>query len=342
MPDVTIYTLAKELNMTPSMVSRAFSPSARISEDKRKIILAAAKKYNFSPNRLASRLSMKPVRIGVLINSKFDANSEKMIAGIKASHEELKDYKIQYDVTLLKAAEATEKDFRKALNRYKTYDGIILTGMSSSAYTPWINELCSVNPNVVQVQADNREAGSLFVSKHNEETASTLAAEFLYHVLKRSARKNVLLFTGDMESYLHANAQKSFAESCDSLGLSLLASVDMKDSEDYLHSILPAIFDRYKEQIDGIYITSGISSALCRYLEQHGLDIPLVAFDTYEDVKAYMQKGVISAAISQNVAKQMKIAFEMLVKHVITGETPPATVYTNVQLVLKSNMHQFD
>ena len=36
--NVTIYTLAKELNMTPSMISRAFSPNGKISEEKRKII----------------------------------------------------------------------------------------------------------------------------------------------------------------------------------------------------------------------------------------------------------------------------------------------------------------
>ena len=51
MSDVTIYTIAKELNMTPSMVSRAFNPEARISEEKRQIVLEAARKYNFSPNK---------------------------------------------------------------------------------------------------------------------------------------------------------------------------------------------------------------------------------------------------------------------------------------------------
>ena len=45
MPKVTIYTLAKELNMTPSMVSRAFNPDAKINEDKRTIVLKTAKKY---------------------------------------------------------------------------------------------------------------------------------------------------------------------------------------------------------------------------------------------------------------------------------------------------------
>jgi ABC-type sugar transport system substrate-binding protein len=55
-----------------------------------------------------------------------------------------------------------------------------------------------------------------------------------------------------------------------------------------------------------------------------------------------MKNGIISATIAQNVEDQMEKAFEMLVKHIITGEECPETVYTDVQLVLKSNIHQFE
>ena len=340
--EVTIYTLAKELNMTPSMVSRAFNPNAKINEDKRRIVLKAAEKYNFSPNKFASRLSMKSVHIGVLLNSTNPFIYEKMIAGVKDAHAELKDYKIQYDITHLNPLESTDSDIRKALERYKSYDGVIVTGMSAERYTELINELYEANPNVVQVQAINQEAKYLFASKHDETLASNLAAEFLHNCLKRSERKNILLFTGDMRSALHLSAANAFQGSCDALGLNLLSAVDMKDSEEYLASILDETFSLYGNQIDGIYITSGISGALCRYLEKKGYDIPFVAFDTHEDIKSYMKKDIISATIAQNVGNQMKMAFELLAKYLITGNECPKIVYTDIQLVLKSNMHQFD
>ena len=340
--EVTIYTLAEELNMTPSMVSRAFNPNAKISADKRRLVLETAEKYHFSPNRFASRMSMQAVRIGILINSRFHINSEKMIAGVKAAHAELKDYKVQYDITLLNPSECTNEELHQAIERYKSYDGIILTGMSAECYTGMINELSRANPNVVQVQAINREADYLFASKHDEKIASALAAEFLYNCLKKTERKNILLFTGNLQSALHASAANAFGASCEKLGLGLLATVDMKDNEAYFASILDATFARYGNQMDGIYITSGVSAPLCRYLEEKGYDIPFVTFDTYEDIKSYMRKGIISATIAQNVGDQMKKAFELLVKHLISGEECPKTMYTDVQLVLKSNMHQFD
>lgn len=342
MPNVTIYTLAKELNMTPSMVSRAFNPNGKISEDKRKIVLETAKKYNFSPNKFASRLSMKTVRIGILINSNFSVNIDKMILGVENAYTKLKDYKIKYDITIMNSIGNKLDDYKAVLCRYMNYDGVILTGVSSTVYTDMINELYKSNPNIVQVQAINKAANYLFASKHNEETASHLAAEFLYNCLKRCKRKNILLFTGDKESTLHSDAEAAFKDACEKLELNILDSIDMKDKEDYFAKIIPEILGKYSNETDGIYITSGFSVPLCRYIDKNKIDVPLVCFDTYEEIKAYMEKGVISAAIAQNVANQMETAFEILVNHLIAGEDCPKTIYTDVQLVLRSNIQQFD
>lgn len=341
MSDVTIYTLAKELNMTPSMVSRALNPEGKISEEKRKMVLAVAEKYHFRPNRFASRLSMKPIRIGVLICSKFKINSDKMIEGIRISHDELKDYKIEYDVSVFDSS-VSDGELSRILDRYQNADGFVLSGMSSARFTAVIDDLYAKKTNVVQVQSLNEEARTLFGSKHNERVASGIAADFLQNCLGRMPRKNLLLFTGDLASSIHANAASAFAEACRAAGMTLLATVDMKDDADYLRSLLPRVFGKYKEKVDGIYITSGVSLELCRYIEENGIDIPLVAFDTYGEIKRYMEKGIISAAISQNVTKQMKVAFEALVRHIMTGKEYPPVLYTDVNLMLKSNMHQFD
>lgn len=342
MSNVTIYTLAKELNMTPSMISRAFSANGKISDEKRKIILETAKKYDFTPNKFASRLSMKSVRIGILINSRFAVNTDKMIAGIENAYEKLKDYKIRYDITIMNSFENKSGDYIKGLNKYKNYNGIIIAGMSSEKYTDMLNALCKENPNVVQVQAINESVDCLFVSKHNEETASYLAAEFLYNCLKGRKRKNILLFTGDTDSALHSHADTAFKNACDELGLSVLKSVDMKDNEGYFSEIIPGIFEKHLKATDGIYMTSGLSSPLCRYIDENNIDIPFVSFDTYEEIKTYIKKGVISATIAQNVENQMETAFEHLVRHIIAEEICPKTIFTDVQLVLKSNIHQFN
>ena len=70
---VTIYTLAEKLNMSVSAVSRAFNPNSKLSAEKRKIILEAAEQYGYVQNKMASRLSQQPIRIGVLMRGRIEA-----------------------------------------------------------------------------------------------------------------------------------------------------------------------------------------------------------------------------------------------------------------------------
>ncbi len=335
MADVTIYTIAKELNMSPSMVSRAFNPDGKIREDKRQLVLKTAEKYGFSPNKFASRLSMKTVQIGVVINCKFKINTDKMLEGLRRAYEKFKDYKIKCEIDITN----TGKDASDLVMKYAGYDGIILAGFGAKKYADKISALAEKNPNIVQVQSVNEHADCLFTSKHDEKIAAEMAAEFLYNCLKNSNRKNVVLFTGDLETALHSNAKNAFEKACKELDLNILETADMKDNEDVLRCHTEHVFERYGDKIDGVYITSGESLSLCEYIQKSQKNISLVTFDIYDKIGEYLKNGVISATISQNVPQQMENAFEMLVRYLINGEKPRKTVYTDVQLVLKSNMH---
>lgn len=326
--------------MTASMVSRAFNPEGKINEEKRKLVLETAKKYNFSPNKFASRLSMRTIKIGILINSKFKINCDKMISGIKSAHELLKDYKIEYDITVFRSGEDDIADYEKTLSKYAAFDGIIVAGLSSNKYTSMLKKAYKTNKNIVQVQGINNETDYLFASKHNEETASSLAAEFLYNSLRFSKNKNVILFTGDRESTVHLLSEKFFKSACERFGLNIIECIDMKDSDDCLRRIVPEVFKKY--DVNGIYITSGISTSLCEYIEEKNLNIPFVGFDTHYKMKEYLAKDIVSATISQNVVMQMQSAFELLAKYIINGGSCEKTIYTDVQLVLKSNIQQFE
>lgn len=342
MANVTIYSLAKELNMTPSMVSRALNPGGKVSEEKRRLVLTAAKKYGFSPNKFASRLSMKTLRIGIIMNNRYGTIKEQMLSGIEEAHRQLKDYKINYDITILNPETSGADEYSDAMNKYADCDGIILSGMSSEKYAPLIRSALEQTPNIVQVQATNDELDCLFSSKHNEATASAVSAEFLHTCLRQSPRKNILLFTGDMESVLHKKAKEAFSSACEEYGLNLCDSVDMKDNEKYFKDILPSVFEKHEGEIDGIYITSGISLPLCEYLYERKIEVPLVVFDVHDHIKEYMKKGVVCAAIFQNVSKQMETAFTQLSKHIISGDKCEKVIYTDIHLVLKSNMRQYD
>jgi len=340
MAKVSIYTLAKELNMTPSMVSRAFTPGARIDPDKRKQVLDAAKKHNYVPNKFASRLSGHEIKIGVLINLKFKNDIDKILDGIANAYELLKSYKVVYDVTILDPENTPISIYENAFETYASFDGIILTGVNDNKYTALINSLYEKNKNIVQVQSINEKANCLFVIKQDEKAASYIAAEFLCNCLHFSDSKNVVLFTGNTENFVHASARNAFLEACNEFGLNVVEVYDMKYDEKFLEKAVLDAFNKHSD-IRGIYTTSSMSNEICRYLEKNQQSIPFVGFDINSDVRTYMEKGIMTSTIYQNVKKQAQIAFEKLVMHIIDGQKIEKIISTDVQLVFKSNIHKF-
>lgn len=334
---VTIYTLAEELNMTPSMVSRGLSPNGKVSKENREKILKAAEKYNYTANRHASRLSMKTLKIGVLIHSNFKIHVSEMLRGIEAAYEELKDYKIAYDVTVVYGEEKKKWECAEELNRYVDYDGVFICGFSSEKCIPMLKEFSEKNPNIVQFQSINNHIDYLFGSRHNEALASEMAAEFLNDCLRYKETKNVLLFTGSQESSVHSGAMKAFLKAADTYGLHVLECVDMQDSSQVLKECLPGLFEKYHDSIDGIYITSGVSIELCKFVENY--DCCLVTFDIYDELASYIEKRVVLASVFQDVFKQSKNAFEKFVRYSIDGEQVDKEIFTNINLITKSNLH---
>lgn len=339
--NVTIYTLAEELGMTPSMVSRAFNPNARIAKDKREAVLEAAKRYGFSPNKLASRLSQRTLKIGILIVYKAEHVRDGLLEGFAKGFDSTRDYKTEYTVTLVRAAEKSADKCREELFAFEDYDGVILSGFSSDLCAPLLREFSEVNPNLVFVQNLCEDAPRLFSSKHDEELAAALSAQLLYERLYHKERKNVLLFTGDLSSSVHKRARASFEKSCAELGLSVIDRIDMKDSDSFLAENIDGILDKYGEELDGVYITSGNSSVLCESLRSRGIDTSLVLSDVHSGVCESVADGVAFAAICQNFAQQAQVAFERLVEYLAGGRKPNDIYYSQVIPVFKSTLELY-
>ena len=65
---ITIYDIAKKLNITAATVSRALNNNTKISEATRELVLQTAKEMNYEQNKLAQALkSGKSYNVGVIV-----------------------------------------------------------------------------------------------------------------------------------------------------------------------------------------------------------------------------------------------------------------------------------
>lgn len=341
---VTIYTLAEELHVSPSAVSRAFNPTTRLNAEKRAKILALAEKYNFSPNRAAARLSRKEIKIGVLIINRIPAFYQPMYEGILAGEKEHSTEKVTADIRMLppddNAGTATLETLEEFKNKH--YDGIIVHGLYSQEIVMKINELTDNGIPVVTLHNDLPASRRLFNSTSNTSMTGAMAAELLKGFIP-SKEKRVVLFTGSMSSQIHQQLFLSFSNACRSEGLLLLQSYDTLDVPAFAEHLVEEAFETYPD-LNGIYVSSANSLAICEYLKQHDLGgkVALITSDVFSELNDYIRAGIVSASLYQDPFKQGKNAFVNLYRHIVERVTLPQIILSNTQIVLKSNLSLFE
>ena len=164
-----------------------------------------------------------------------------------------------------------------------------------------------------------------------------MAAQFLAIALGRSESKNVVLFTGSNVLEVHRDAEREFKE----FGLNLCAVYDMEDSEEILLRQTEELFKN--GTVDGIYISSGKSIPLCKYIKERGLsdNVTLETSDTYPELNEYVEDGTVKATIYQNFHDLAYNAFALLAQKIVDKAEVPKKISPRPELAIKSNLHLY-
>lgn len=128
--NISIYDIAKSLNVSASTVSRALQDHPRISSEVRKMVQKKAKEMNYKPNRMAVNLKLgKSNTIGVVVPNINRNFFSSVIDGI-----EEEAYREGYDVLICQSQESYEKE-KKIINSLAQgrVDGVIAS-IASGTY----------------------------------------------------------------------------------------------------------------------------------------------------------------------------------------------------------------
>ena len=337
---VTIYTLAEKLNMSVSAVSRAFNPNSKLSAEKRKIILEAAEQYGYVQNKMASRLSQQPIRIGVLMRGRIEAYYLKMLDGIKAAYADFQNYKVTCDIRTLSRDDFSADNACAVLEEFRSagYDGVILHGIYHEGIVAKVNELAEAGIKVVTLHNDLPASSRLFTSTTNTEYTGRMVAQ-LFDIFLPPDRRNIIAFSGSMQSLIHQGLIFSFSRCAMTLGLQLLQHYDTLDAPQIAERLVQEAFETH-ERIDAIYISCSNSIPICRYVDEHGLSdqVTIIASDIFDELNEYLRRGVVNATIFQDPFAQGYTAFEKLYYNLAENRPVPTFVTARPQIVLKSNL----
>lgn len=337
---VTIYTLAEKLNMSVSAVSRAFNPNSKLSAEKRKIILEAAEKYGYIQNKMASRLSQDPIRIGILMRGRIEAYYNQMLDGLKAAYMEYQNYKVTCELRTLSREHFSVSAACEILDSFLEagYDGVIVHGLYREEIIEKVNQLTEAGIKVVTLHNDIPASKRLFTSTTNTDITGHMVAQ-LFDIFLPKDRHNVLVFSGSMQSSIHQNLIFSFFHHAAAYRLNILRHYDTLDLPKIAETLVQEAFDTFSN-IDGIYISSANSMPIIRYLENNGLagQVKVIASDVFDELNVYLENGTVHATIYQDPFLQGYNAFEQLYYHIAELKPVPSHVLATPQIVLRSNL----
>lgn len=337
-----IYDIARLTGTTITAVSRAFDPKGKIDPAKRAAILSAAEKYGYRPNRAAGRLSGKAIRIGCVFLANIPEYYGELVAGIKSSCSKLADFKVECDIRLIQPGNGEEATVAEIFEEYLQggADGVLTNIKYNEASVEYIARLADAGIPCATVTSDAPDSRRAFSVQNDFETAGRMAAQLLSVT---TGGGNVMLFTGERDSYVQRHIIKGFSREASEDGLAVIGIYDTSDDPKLASEYAERAFAEHPDCV-GVYISTANSLPVIEYIKKSGRTgrVKIVASDVFPGLSEYIKDGTVAATIYQDPYGQAKTAFEKLYD-LITFKKPKKQIFTVVpQAVMKSNLHLYE
>lgn len=330
----TLKDIAEELQVSTNTVSKALNHKAKVSEELRAKIIETARRLGYEKNTYASRLSQKPITIGVLING-YDKNYyQYTLRGFQKAERQLADCKVFFDIRIVEIDSYTEENSVKIVDEFVAngVQGIIFNDCHFSALQRLLDSLNEKNIYAALLNYDSDQMKRAFSMTNDYEIAAGLACDIFK--MKLDIRERIILYS---------QVDASYSGKC------FLEAFSRQANEHHFKNITIAssrqeFFDVMAEDAGGIYVAHACYLEVCSYLKKHFApeNKPcLVVSDIYEQAVPFVEDGTIDAIIYQKPQKQAFDTALAMYHAIFEGSVAEEKKKIIPLLLLKSNYQKY-
>jgi LacI family transcriptional regulator len=266
--EVTIYDIAKKLELSTATVSRGLQDNPTINKNTRKKIQETAKALGYRHNTFASSLrKQKTHTIGVLLHELNSNFITSVLAGIEKVTTEA-----GYDIIITHSGESYEKEIANANNLFhKRVDGVIASLSFTSKNLNHFQHFFDKNIPVIFFDRVDEDSDQTHVVIDNYRCGYTATQ----HLIEQNCKRIVLL-TANLKRNVYAQRHRGYADA--------LFDADIMYNKDYVfvkdlseQSAIDAAHEilKMKELPDGLFVTNDFIAAVCmQELKRHGVRVP--------------------------------------------------------------------
>ena len=330
MANVTIKDVAREAEVSVSTASKALSGKGSLKPDTVKRIKDTAKRLGYMPNKFASALPRKKLKIGVLMACnpiEVAYYNEKGIRdGFAMESEFGAEYLIEkYDLY-------TKENYKNKLKKLaEECDGIIAFGIEDDETAQLIGKKPAI---ALHSGIHKKNISNVSIDAF---TVGRLAAQFL----SICGSKKTAVIAGEKGASLHTENINGFSAGTKEYKMSIEKISYCNNKIETAYEKTMKILKKYPD-VTGIFTTSYVAPGICNALKDMKKDkkVAVVGLDLYKETKEALNDGSLNAVIFQNQALMTKTAVSAIFD-MISGKLVKNHLI-RPELVLKSNLMNYE
>jgi LacI family transcriptional regulator len=266
--EITIYDIARQLNLSPATVSRALKDHPAINKHTKKKIGDLAAKLGYRSNTFASNLrQQKTHTIGVILHELRSQFMISALAGIEKVTNEA-----NYDIIIAHSSESAAKEAANASNLFhKRVDGVIASLSFDTENLDHFEPFEKKGIPVIYFDRVFEDTDGAKVIINNRKAGFDATSHLVEQGCKRIAH-----ITANLKRNVYAERLRGYKEALQQHGFKYNEKnviVDDLSEEGSIHSARKIL--AMKPMPDGIFITNDFCAAVCiQTLKEAGVRIP--------------------------------------------------------------------
>ena len=266
--EVTIYDIAKKLNISVATVSRGLKNSEVVHKQTRKKIFELAEKMGYRTNHFARNLrQQKTHTIGVIVHELKSHFITSVLAGIEKVTKEN-----GYDLLIAHSSETFEKEVANAINLFqKRVDGVIASLSMDTRNLDHFKVFAQKEIPLIFFDRVEQDGDHSVVIIDNCKCGYLATKHLIEQGCKRIAH-----VTSNLLRNVYSERLRGYRDALAEAGLPfdkkylIIGDLSEKAGIDAAHQIL-----KMKPLPDGVFITNDFVAAVCmRTLKENGISIP--------------------------------------------------------------------
>lgn len=338
---VTLKQIAEMAGVHRSTVDKVLHKREGVSDEVRRNVQAIIDELDYQPNAIGKALALQrnPKTIAVIL-LRVDALKE-IRAGIESAYEDLRNFGFQVDYYITREDDPQEQlKFLQMLKKKKIH-GLLLMAIDDPEIREAVEYFIEKEIPVITLNTDLKGSNRICFVGQNSYQAGRAAGDLFGQVL--GSKGKVAEITSSEKMLCSVERQDGFESVIKERypNLEIVDIVETHEEPVTAYQKTLNLMSRHRD-LDGIYITSGNVSEICRAIRMVNPEKPLkiISFDLYPEIIQLVNSGVITFTIGQNLHDQGFKSLKTMFDLVFSSIEPPAPfINTAIDIRMRENIN---